>query len=337
MVNIKELKKQADSTIEKVKIELIKKLPFKQNIIVAGSSSDEWTIFNNYVLSDADMFIMSNTSFLFIKRMKEVQKKYDSNDLKITIDPATFWGMKKDYSFLAFELKSKGEVIHGDKNILKKVRVTQKTLPKWEGIREMFLRLKFLKKSENIKEIKYYQIVKCYLGILNTFLVFNENYKPSFRERYEEFKKIKFKDKKLKRKIQLSFNFKFNKIKQKDINELINLEECERLLLKYINHFLGNYLNVSGDIKTKFQRLHKEFPIKLYRNLLFIYSVPRKYKPKYLKLIIFNPIILPACLVFKNFDFLKKYFKRLPKNYDELYEIIQTYPSLVVEKDFNNN
>ncbi len=322
---------QIDRVIQETVEEMKKSVPIPLHLILSGSHSSERTIYKGKLLSDIDITILNNLGILYRKRLKEIAEKHSTEDVHIDTDIASPQLIRNNYSIFTLELKENGQILCGKKNSLKKIKVTQQTLPKWEGIRALFQKLMMTAyKRKGIDKI--YLNTKLYFAIADAHLCFAKNYQVRYAERRELVKTMGL-PKELEEKMLISYDFKLNQLKnERLLKKIEDTEEAKRYILHYIDVFLKKYLNNTNSAIENIHIIKKRYPVRVYRNNLFYIHCPVKYLPK-VNIIHFNPILLIECALANDYSSLRHFLARPPKNFSELSEVYFSYPSLIIKND----
>ncbi|MFC1768277.1 hypothetical protein ACFLZX_00805 [Nanoarchaeota archaeon] len=322
---------KVEQVIEKT-IEQIKKgISDKLTIVLIGSQPSERTYYKGKLLSDINLTILNNLGILYRKRLKEISEKNSSPDLQINIFIASPQLIRNNFSIFSLELKKSGKLLNGNRKRIDKIKITEDTLPKWEGLRTLFTN--YMYSSFDLKGIENtYRNAKIYLSIADAFLCFNKKYKVTYKEKRNEILKIDL-PKDIREKIMISFDFKLNLISDASkLKKISDKNEAVELLLKYVDHFLKLYLNNDKSALENIKTIKSRFPVLIHRNNLFYVHCPVKYLPK-VNILHFNPITMIECAITNDYKSLGKFFSNPPLNFPELTEIFMAYPSFIIKND----
>jgi len=274
------------------------------SIILTGSlSRGEGTFLKEkntvHVLSDYDLeVIVRFYDPIFLRRVGHLEKE---SSLKIKIGILPIFSLKKLKLIQMYELKKKGVVLLGNKNVLNLIPLEGPSdIPLLEGIRrllngimEMIEALFYENVTGDLSHAQSLRIIyscsKAYLACCSGLLTLIGEYRPTYRERYKVFKdlfKLKFKRVNERfpdfpEKVERALNFKLHP----DVSEFNNsLEEwftTKNYILATLEYFLSQYFSETySDLFTSLEKL-KSLPIQPMFNfyyalnsILFLKKIP---------------------------------------------------------------
>jgi predicted nucleotidyltransferase len=274
------------------------------SIILTGSlSRGEGTTVREkntvHVLSDYDLEVIVRLyDPLFVRRIGHLEKKSPLN-VKIGVLPV--FSLKNLKLIQMYELKKKGVVLLGDKNVLNLIPLeTPSDIPLLEGIRrllngimEMVEALIYetmtgnMSRSQSLKIC--YSSSKAYLACCSALLTLIGEYRPTYRERCKVFNDVfRSKFKRLNEtfpdfpeKVQRALNLKLQPEISEFKNSLEELFNTKDYILTTLEYYLSQYLlEKQSDLFTSLEKL-KTLPIQPMFNfyyalnlILFLKKVP---------------------------------------------------------------
>ncbi len=331
--------------LSKVTTEILA-LKIRPKAIVLGGSvgRGEGTIIDGKLMSDIEIIVFTNLKPIVDQKLEDIAKKY-CRDLDLEI-VASLPRLAKSNSFLSYELQT-GVLLFGDLSFLQRKDLTSKGIPKWEGFRELFNRLILLRDVEKSDDElkKYYAIMKTYLACAHAFLVFQGKYKPSYRERMNEFMKLSDKiDKALFDKIVFSFHLKLNGAQNLvQIRKKYDLQTAKKELLSVVDKLLKSYLDSPKDLDTNMKILDKKFPVKPLFSLYYYFYFLLRFKNVQPKLnILWNlkPTSLYHCMVLDELncqqrllELVNRFFYSPYSAIHDLTLLVKVYPYAKLKSD----
>ena len=325
------------------------KWPIQAVVLGGGYKNKEITYNEERVLSDIDLFVFSNFILFFWKKVKKAEEEINKDSL-VCFD---FRGvipllLNKSRTPWAFKLKKRGIVLRGDKNILHKVRAEENNMPKIEAVRILFrtltlwINLLGIRNKEN-KLDNSYIILRSYLNIGESYLTFFGCLAPSYKEKLDNFKKLRGEiklDRDLADKIESGIKVKINYSLLKEESEKYNLSvsgvksDC----LRVIDNFLGLYLKTDVSLEKKLEFLDKKVRPKIFFNFVFFWFLRniRNLKPRFFQILLHFKITDFWKMILYNerkdylkfYNISKKYFKSDKISEEMLIKIFEAHPSL---------
>lgn len=322
--------------------------PIKAIVLGGGYKHKELTYNGDRIGSDVDLYVFSNFIPLFWRELLKIQKEINKPKPFLQYAGVIPLFLLKSKTFLAYRLKHEGIVLRGNEDIFQKIKAEENNIPRIEAIRILFqtlvmrLMLNELEHTKSGAKVNPFIILRSYLNIGESYLIFFGHLKPSYKERMHEFKK-RFQEfgvaEELVQKIILGYLTKTNSTLAKGYcNFWLSFSQAKKDCLKAIDDLLSLYLNDNSPLDDKLEILSKKTRLQYLFNLAFFYFLKdiQEIKPKFFPIIFqFKITDLYKIVVYseenekeKLLELLNKYFKVQKFTNETLIKIYKPIPYL---------
>ncbi len=349
------LKSKEKEKILKIVEKILNEFHINPKAIVLGGSTSraETTKIDNLFLSDIEIIIYTYRKLWIQKNLNKIASSF-KGDIDLTASFPIFLRTRK--TMLNYDLKSSGIVLFGNDDFIKKrVKYSDKDIPVWEGIREIFFRYLLIQKDKDSEAEDYYNCCKAYIAIANAVLLLKKKYSDYYSRKLDYFKNkdIGIISGETADKIFLSLRFKLNKISLEEYSSKVDKKKVKKDIVDSLKNILNTYFKNEKSLEENLLLLDKRFPKNLIFNLYYFLSfftgsfkiIHNKnignIRPKIINLIYnFKPTKF-FYAVFMNKDsskekikiFLSDFFHNPKLCFDSIYDIAWTYPYLEIKKD----
>jgi hypothetical protein len=254
-------------------------------IVLSGAlSRDEGTILKKKdsvkVLSDMDLIFVVKYPWDFFLLRKRIDALLENLEVPFEVSAGLEWRVNGNRTIESYEMKKKGRVLFGDPSILCLIPLSTPTqIPKWEGIRLLLNRIVELvnllvkneisDSGESFDPEFYYVCMKAYIACCDAFLLLQNQFAPSYKERYEKFVRLfKLSDLRpiipdLEVKVTEAIRFKLNLggFATSGFKTMRLWFDCRDTVFEALRYFLSAYLKIENkNLKFLLEALERRIP-----------------------------------------------------------------------------
>ena len=244
------------------------------------------------ILSDIEIFLLLRFwSPIQLRKIASLEKKFlNKYNIKFSIICIPNILIKEQTTLQFFDIYYNSKLIYGNKSELEIIPIHKsENIPVWEGFRLLYNRsIELLEHIDAlfINNFKHelsqklvYSCVKALLACCESILLFYQDYRPTYREKYEIFSKnlnskyIAFEKEipNMLQSIQFANEFKQNPRMIPDYKTFwMNTKD---ILIKTLEFLLKKHLKVEGNIFSLITNLSKIYPINISRNLYYFLNL----------------------------------------------------------------
>ena len=223
-----ELKKLVKSRISTA-LSAVTSIPFPKAVIWGGGwKYGEITVSEGKILSDIDLFVVSNWLPFYWRRLKKLEENLNkTNTLPVHFQGVIPWMLNHSRTLWAYRLKTDGVILCGQPEVLERIRATADNIPQVEAVRTLFQsvvsRVLLFKARKYDRDQEPHQAARTYLTIGEVYLMFFGRLTPSYTARRKAIGELAHEigiDPELLRKIQVGYEVKMNFVALKQQNDL---------------------------------------------------------------------------------------------------------------------
>lgn len=282
-------------------------------ILCGALSRNEGTIVRKddevRILSDMDLEFVLKYPWDFFFFRKKILALLEKLTLPFEVSIGLSWRINAYPTIQLYETKKTGKVIYGNTGILDSITTdSPDQIPKWEGIRLLLNRLiglidiltkhRIRALTENVDEEFYYACTKTYLACCDDFLLLENQYAPTYRERYERFVQI-FRSSRLRQEIPdledkvieaMKFKLGLENFSEIPTKSMRLWFDCRDTLLETLKYSLSIYLQIrEKKLEFLLEELKRKTPRGTFGFLNFLNTILNERKFPFSSLILKPP------------------------------------------------
>jgi hypothetical protein len=251
------------------------------SVVVAGGwKTQEITYTDKKLISDIDLFVVSNYLPLFWTGLSKLNKSItQQHNIEFHYRGFIPKFLKRSTNYWAYKLKHEGIVIWGNRQILEKIPATETSTSVLEAIRILFQNLvlwlqEFENNPQNGSSNKY-MVVRSYLNIGEAYLSYFGKLAPTYAQRKSNWIKLADTldlDITFQHTVAIAYDLKINNYL--DLNNerlLINLTTAKEHYLQHANKILSYWSGRKFTLHHHLEKINQDTKREFIWNLTFYF------------------------------------------------------------------